>query len=252
MIIEDDESIQGDDLTVTNKRVDEADVAKELSEVESEEAKQGDKEDDDEDIGANDEIEEVLLSCNFDKNDPVMVQLVFTKQFKPKLCHNGHVYTIDKVLELSNTIMWKCEQTGSKTKHKCLGRAQSIGYNKPVQVTCEHSHISDPLREEILIVEAKLIQMAIITKDDPRSIVNDILGKANKNAISKMSRPAALAQRIRRIRRNRNSFKSKKIDDLVSIDIPESLRFTKRNAWFYYDDKERILVFTTMSVIYST
>ena len=104
VIIEDDESIQGDDLTVTNKRVDEADVAKELSEVESEEAKQGDKEDDDEDIGANDEIEEVFLSCNFDKNDPVMVQLVFTKQFKPKLCHNGHFYTIDKVLELSNTI----------------------------------------------------------------------------------------------------------------------------------------------------
>ena len=96
-----------------------------------------------------------------------------------------------------------------------------------------------------MIVEAKLIQKAIITKDDPRSIVNDILGKASKNAISKMSRPAALAQRIRRIRRNRNSFKSKKIDDLVSIDIPESLRFTKRNAWFYYDDKERILVFTT-------
>ena len=112
--------------------------------------------------------------------------------------------------------------------------------------------VSDPLREEILIVEAKRIQKAIITKDDPRSIVNDILGKASKNAISKMSRPAALAQRIRRIRRNRNSFKSKKIDDLVSIDIPESLRFTKRNAWFYYDDKERILVFTTMSVIYST
>ena len=99
MIIEDDESIQGDDLTVTNKRVDEADGAKKLSEVESEEVKQRDKDDDDEDIGANDEIEEV-----FDKNDPVMVQLVFTKQFKPKLCHNGHFYTIDKVLELSNTI----------------------------------------------------------------------------------------------------------------------------------------------------
>ena len=47
------------------------------------------------------------------------------------------------------------------------------------------------------------IQKAIVTNDDPRSIVSDVLGKASKDAVSKMSRPATLAQRIRRIRRSK-------------------------------------------------
>ena len=181
----------------------------------------------------NNALEDMLSACQFNKNDPLLAVIGYTKKYKPKLSHEGHFYTIDKIIKQNNNILWKCEQTGSKTKHKCLGRAQTVGYNKPVQITVDHNHQSDPIKEDVLILEAKMVQRAIQTNDDPRTIVKEILGKANKDTVSKMSRPTTLAQRIRRIRRSQKSYAPKNPDALDQIDIPESLRFTKRKSYFF-------------------
>ena len=79
------------------------------------------------------------MDIDFDKIDrKVDLLIIATQQNKPKLSNCGYFYTIDKMN--NDYIYWKCERTGNKTTPKCSGRAVTLGYKPPIELTVEHNH----------------------------------------------------------------------------------------------------------------
>ncbi|CAF1038891.1 unnamed protein product [Brachionus calyciflorus] len=70
---------------------------------------------------------------NAEDSEPNGLTIVKTKFGKPKLCYEGHYYTIDKVTGTApnNKIALKCEKQGSWDE-KCNGRVHSIGFFEPL------------------------------------------------------------------------------------------------------------------------
>ncbi|CAF1139421.1 unnamed protein product [Brachionus calyciflorus] len=115
------------------------------------------------------------IDIDYNKIDRRKLLITSTQQNKPKLCENGYFYTIEK--SNKKAIIWRCDRTGNKTTPKCPGRAYTIGYCQPVNVTIEHNHELDLVQEEVNFYLTKIIHRAKITNDEPRSIIKGKLSK---------------------------------------------------------------------------
>ncbi|CAF1109304.1 unnamed protein product, partial [Brachionus calyciflorus] len=132
-------------------------------------------------------------------------------------------------------IYWKCERTCNKTTPKCYGRSQTQLFNFPIKVTVDHNHEPDPIKEEVYVYTTKILARACLTNEDPRTIIKECLVGISSLASCKMPRVPALTQRIQRLRLKKSDH-GKNPENLESIDIPDSLKYTHRNELFFYDD----------------
>lgn len=198
---------------------------------------------------------------NFNNNQELT--LTQTIRNKPKLCHNGYHYTIDrdgrfdkagKLVDVLNNIEWKCEITGNKKEAKCTGRVKSKGLWHPLQIIKIHNHEANPERTECLIATNKAKQLAIETSEYPRTIINKVHSKISVEAAVEMIRPHNLRQVINRAR---NEFVGKgNYLTRESINIPHELLSTiDSNMVFLWDDSGsedslRIIIFASTLNVY--
>ena len=95
----------------------------------------------------------------------------------------------------------------------------------------------------------KLKSRALITNDDPRSIIRDSQLNMKPEAIGFMTKKDAFRQIINRLRNKKVGF-GVNAKCLKLLEIPENLRSTYSEQKFYWDDtgnddKNRIIIFTT-------
>ncbi|CAF0993789.1 unnamed protein product [Brachionus calyciflorus] len=134
------------------------------------------------------------IDIDYNKIDRTKLLNTSSQQNKPKLSENGYFYTIEK--SNKKAIIWRCERTGNKTTPKCPGRAYTIGYCQPVNVTIEHNHELDLVQEEVNFYLTKIIHRAKTTNDEPRFIIKMCLVGISKEAAKIIPRANALTQRI--------------------------------------------------------
>ena len=150
----------------------------------------------------NEENNSILNSCIANEGN----ELVVTKTIrgKPKLCHNGHYYTIDRGGKdggRCDKIEWKCERTCNTRQHaKCNGRVYSYGYYEPVFIVNKHNHIPEPEKEQGLLILNRMLERATISNDNPRIIIKQCQLDLEIENASYMCRPNNIRQRINRIR----------------------------------------------------
>jgi len=166
------------------------------------------------------------IDIDYNKIDRRKLLITSTQQNKPKLCENGYFYTIEK--SNKKAIIWRCERTGNKTTPKCPGRAYTIGYCQPVNVTIGHNHELDLVQEEVNFYLTKIIHRAKITNDEPKSIIKTCLVGISKEAAKSITRANALTQRIIRTRQKKVDY-GPNPSTIHEIDIPVSLRTSFRN-----------------------
>ncbi|CAF0766296.1 unnamed protein product [Brachionus calyciflorus] len=164
---------------------------------------------------------------NEEDSEPNGLTIVKTKFGKPKLCYEGHYYTIDKV-------------RGTK-------------FFEPVVITNGHNHLPDPSRTECLLAIDKLKSLAQLTNQNLRAIIkSEQIDLTNKSS-AKMTRHTNLTQMVKRVQ-------SKKVDsgDVTKtreqINIPDCLMNTYSGERFLLDDsgsddEERVLIFGTKNNI---
>ncbi|KAG0440741.1 hypothetical protein DMUE_1521 [Dictyocoela muelleri] len=104
-----------------------------------------------------------------------------------------------------------------------------------------HNHSKDDVKFQKVLLNSKLKERAITTKESTRDIVVHISSVAPKNLTCN---PRNMKKLVNRTRRNNNlTFNS-------SYDIPNELQVTLRNKKFLFfdsgmDDENRVVVFTT-------
>ena len=163
----------------------------------------------------------------------------------------GFSYTVDKPqlddIPNATKIYWKCCKTSSGSK-TCLGRAISNGLNPPLKISKQHDHVPAPEIVEVLKMN-KLKSRALLSNDDPRSIIRDSQLNMKPEAIGFMTKKDAFRQIINRLRNKKAGF-GVNAKCLKLLEIPENLRSTYSEQKFYWDDtgnddKNRIIIFTT-------
>ncbi|CAF0926976.1 unnamed protein product [Brachionus calyciflorus] len=188
-----------------------------------------------------------FVDFDYNSSHSSCLKIVATQQYRPKLAEQGYFFTIDKMD--TNVIYWKCERTGSKKVSKCPGRAQSNGFVKPILETIEHNHEPDPIREEVLVVIARILKRSYLTNENPRTIIKECLENLSSEAAAIMPRMNSLTQKIRRILRKKIVY-GKNPESVNEIDLKAELKITLRKEAFLWDDSgaddhKRILVFAT-------
>ena len=161
-----------------------------------------------------------------------------TVKGKPKLCHGGYYYTVDRVGK-NEKIQWKCERACNTQDHaRCNGRASSYGYFEPVEIITEHNHIPEPERTAGLLALEEMLQRAKISSDNPRTIMKKSQLQVPTESAPFLCRPANIRQRINRLRR-KDIDHGENPSNRSGIRINEELRFTLDGELFlWYDDNE--------------
>lgn len=193
---------------------------------------EGGDEDDGEDSGdegdyyvVDEHIQDITTQIRDDDNqtaqDEQPLKIIPSKANKPKLVHEGYLYTIESQNPDTNVIIWRCEKTCARKKEdRCYGKARTVGFKGVVDVYKPHLSTHRP---NVAKIEAKEVEQEIIKKArEPansmlsRRLVKHVQSKKNlsNEAVIYLPSHRALAQRIMKVRREQNSA----IDMTVTID----------------------------------
>ena len=176
--------------------------------------------------------------------------LVKTQKNGRKMFHEGYFYTVETDVgdPPNNRIAWKCERTGNKTNVKCGGRAYTTNHYEPVTVTKQHNHEPEPERLACHEVIDLLKQQAVITNDNPRSLIKRAQTGLTDESSSKMRRHRNLTAMINR-KRNKKADHGLNALSIAETEVPELLKVTYKDQKFYYgkygSDNKLVFIFTT-------
>ena len=154
------------------------------------------------------------------ETDEFALDIGLTSRGCPKLCHEGHFYTIDKRNE-SGGCSWKCERTCTTKAglNKCSGRCSSkfagtnvnnFKYFGPIKIITIHNHVPVPEKTAALLALTKMLERAKITNDKSRTIIKNCQLLVTGESAPFMVRPKNIRQRIQRVR-------TKNVDYVMSL-----------------------------------
>ena len=164
-------------------------------------------------------------------NDKALQNLttVRTQKGNPKLIHDGYFYTIDRTTK--DHIEWKCEKQG---KIKCKGRVHSNLMYYPVKIiNDDHYHDPNPERAKILLFEDKLYDKAVLSNDNPRSVIKQCQVGLDENVAALKKPDKAYTKRIHRLRQTDYGPNPSSLEEL---NIPTELKYTSNSELFLWDD----------------
>ena len=92
-----------------------------------------------------------------------------------------------------------------------------------VTVTTKHNHAPSPDRVQASKIRSKIRECAVLTREQPRTVVNECLAGANDGAIAKLPKIQTLDKSVSRTRK-RQGVELRIPHTLGDIQIPDDLR----------------------------
>ncbi len=158
--------------------------------------------------------------------------------------HDGYLYQFERIGSKGKEI-WICSR-----RNVCKARVHVESGEVTAKVN-EHSHAPDPAEVEVRGLKRRMSEKAETTRDNPGTIIGEVLASASDSAISLLARKEHIRRTLRAKRRNIHGL-PEELDD-EEFDIPDSIGTIKTDReeepFLKWDGRtpsgKRILIFST-------